>query len=220
MWRGIGDINYPLIPKVARNWHLGKDWLALEEKNLMHNFKIRATPFLTEKPSNDWEWLALAQHHGLPTRLLDWTLNPLIALFFSCVNDISQDGVVYGCRCLNEVDISSVQNPFELPDERKWSPYHISPRLAAQDGLFTVSHDPTIPITKGLEVRIRVKANHKSKIKESLKKFGIHQGTIFPGLDGIASYVEDEHFRFRGQRDQEAIRTRLRKEMDRRKNDV
>ena len=219
MWRGIGNVAYPLIPKVARNWHLGKEWLALGEAELLHQFKIRATPFLDIRPRNDWEWLSLAQHHGLPTRLLDWTHNPLIALYFSCVNDTSQDGVVYGCRCLNEVDPVAMSNPFELTDERKWSPHHISPRLAAQDGLFTVSSDPTKPIAKGLTVRIRVKSSAKPRIVNLLKKFGIHQASVFPGLDGVAAYVEAEHFKFRGFKDKESIRAKLQEELERRKDD-
>lgn len=218
MWRGVGDGTHLLIPKVARNWHLGAGLLRQEEAVLLHQFKIRATPFLENRPSSDWEWLSLAQHHGLPTRLLDWTRNPLIALYFCCINDAAQDGAVYGCRCLNEVDINAVPNPFDLKDDRKWSPYHISPRLAAQDGLFTVSSDPTTPIKTGLEVCVRVKSSAKPRILLLLKKFGIHQGSIFPGLEGAAAYVESEFFVLRGYKDRKALRARLVAELERRKN--
>jgi type I restriction enzyme M protein len=47
---------------------------------MLEKFKREAIPYLTIKPNDDWDWLALAQHHGLPTRLLDWTQNPLVAV--------------------------------------------------------------------------------------------------------------------------------------------
>lgn len=214
MWRGVGNISYPLIPKVARDWHLGKDWLALEEEAMLTQFKVRAAPYVDKSPKNDWEWLALAQHHGLPTRLLDWSINPLIALYFSCINDLEHDGAVYGCHCLDEVDVEKISSPFKMVGERKWTPPRISPRLVAQDGLFTVSDDPTEPISKGIKVCVRIESRSKQNIIRTLKRFGVHQGAVFPGLDGVAAYVAAEYFKFRGRKDKEEIISRLQEQLE------
>lgn len=55
----------------------------MDEREALQRFKAAARPYLTAVPDSEWDWLALAQHNGLPTRLLDWTTNPLVALYFA-----------------------------------------------------------------------------------------------------------------------------------------
>jgi hypothetical protein len=209
MWRGVSDHRYLLIPKIARDWHLGPEVLKSIELHLLNQFKVHATPYVESRPADDWEWLAIAQHHGLATRLLDWTKNPLIALYFACRSNPNLDSAVYCAKCLNEIDIEKVRSPFDVDEDRKWSVKYISNRLVAQDGLFTVSVDPTKPFQKGILMRIRVKSSAKQRIMESLKRFGIHHGSVFPGLDGVASYVEAEFFTLRGFKDRKTLEASL-----------
>lgn len=209
MWRGVSNHSYLLIPKIARDWHLGPGSLKSMECHLLDHFKVRATPYVESRPADDWEWLAIAQHHGLATRLLDWTRNPLVALYFACRSNQNVDGAVYSAKCLNEIDIKKVGSPFDADEERKWSVKHISNRLVAQDGLFTVSVDPTKPFQKGILMCIRVKSSAKERIMQSLKTFGIHHGSVFPDLDGVASYVESEFFTLRGFKDEKALKVAL-----------
>ncbi|WP_171393668.1 type I restriction-modification system subunit M [Vibrio mediterranei] len=83
VYRGIKDEDFKLEPSIMRLGYTDEDELIKAEKRLFKAFKQQALPHLEYTPKNDWEWLALAQHHGLPTRLLDWSKNPLIALYFA-----------------------------------------------------------------------------------------------------------------------------------------
>ncbi len=115
---------------------------------MLDQFKVRGMPYLTARPENDWEWLALGQHYGLPTRLLDWTRNPLVALYFACVAEAEKDGAVYFAGRLNEVDPRKHTSPFEIQDTRGWHPLQIDQRMFLQQGLFSTSPNPLEPMRR------------------------------------------------------------------------
>ena len=92
IYRGMNDAQKMLKTSLAR---LGGPYAELE-RHLLRNFKKYAhTNVLTGQ--SDWNWLALAQHHGLPSRLLDWTYSPYVAFHFA-TNDLQrydEDGVIW-----------------------------------------------------------------------------------------------------------------------------
>ncbi|MDE3018236.1 MAG: hypothetical protein KGI53_04400, partial [Nitrospirota bacterium] len=100
---------------------------------------------------------------------------------------------------------------FEVSEVKAWSVHQIDVRLAAQDGLFTIGPDPTCPLEKGVRLRAVVKAAAKPQVLNLLAKFGVHPGTIFPGLEGAAKYVESQYFFFRGLPDLDALEAEMKK---------
>ncbi|MBI5499770.1 MAG: FRG domain-containing protein [Deltaproteobacteria bacterium] len=79
LWfRGVTTARHRLVPSLNRS-----PGLFQREQALINAFKQNAVQFLDERPQSEWEWVFLARHHGVPTRLLDWTESPLIGLYFA-----------------------------------------------------------------------------------------------------------------------------------------
>jgi hypothetical protein len=95
IFRGITDEGHELIPSIGRNTkdNTKGDISSLEDA-LLSGFKRLTAPIVQPAPSYDWEWLFLAQHYGLPTRILDWSTNPFVALFFAAERDDVKNGAV------------------------------------------------------------------------------------------------------------------------------
>ncbi len=99
LWfRGCGKANYSLTPTLYRHPTKKRvtDVAALERQLITH-FRQRSIPFHNRSLSDEWEALFFVQHYGVPTRLLDWTENPFMGLYFAfmeCPSKISSKGII------------------------------------------------------------------------------------------------------------------------------
>jgi len=93
LWfRGHADADWKLMPKLYRPEFAGAD-----ENEIRHEFQSRALQLIQGRmPADKWEWYFLMQHYGVPTRLLDWTENVLIAVYFAAEgNDGTTDAAIW-----------------------------------------------------------------------------------------------------------------------------
>jgi FRG domain-containing protein len=125
VFRGVSDPAHDLLPKVGR-----AKQLALHEKRIFAAFKREAPALTTSTPGDNWQLMALAQHHGLPTRLLDWTENPLVAAYFASDQSYDRDGVLYAMDNRHVVK-EGVASPFEVKAVMRYRPRHITRRIQA-----------------------------------------------------------------------------------------
>jgi hypothetical protein len=188
VFRGINNPAYELIPKVGRLANEGT------EKRIFDMFIRELPAYADSYPSDLWELLALGQHHGLPTRLLDWTENPLVACFFASDGAYDCDGVIYAMHNPHVLKDTSI-SPFEIDKIMRYRPRQISPRIRAQSGLFTVHPNPRQPLVVGETGSIKVSKividkEYKSYLIWDLARLGIHRASIFPNIDGLANHIK------------------------------
>jgi type I restriction enzyme M protein len=195
-FRGVPDKDYKLIPSIGRDEKTSIESLTKIETGMLKQFKLRAMPFLNYQPSNDWEWLMLGQHHGMPTRLLDWTSNPLTALYFACLGNADTNGAIFSISNVPTLDIEKSPNPFGIQDNYMVVSPHVSPRVAAQSSWFSASKNPLISLEETIDKPITkyiINSKRKFAILSFLVlKFNIGPSTLFPGLDGLCAQISLE----------------------------
>lgn len=204
LYRGHRDASWTLIPSVAR--HPLSD--PNVERTMLEEFKRRSIPYLeSHLDLQDADWLAIAQHHGMPTRLLDWSGSALTALWFAINEAVNNDrpAAVWMFHYTDDDLMSEPERktPFDVPRTRLVRPRHVSRRIAAQDGWFTLHRNTRetisfVPLESDREYRERlhyVTIPHAAfaPMRMQLANAGVSSAVLYPDLDGVAQYISRKH---------------------------
>lgn len=195
------DCNDPLLPKIARG-NPAVDTTNLEKK-MLAELKRRTARTPTVLGQDDWDALVVSQHFGMSTRLLDWSTNPLIALWFAASDlKVKKDGYVFMLPVSDDMllDRSTEKNPFRNGKTRVFKPAINNDRISAQSGWFTAhvyarKAGKFVDLHKNTSLKHRVlmkgvRGSDKSRFLKALDRVGINQESLFPGLEGTCRYID------------------------------
>lgn len=190
IFRGVKSSEYKLLPRLGRLQSFTNPKMdETDERVMLDLFKKQAAPYLDERPDNDWEWMAIAQHHGIPTRLLDWTRNPLIAAFFALEEEFDGDSAIHVFKGKLPAHNPVSDKPFAFKNVMTVLPPVITRTITAQSSLYTIHPNPHEPFESEHLDKLVVPKKSRIDFKKDLYKVGIHKASVYPGLTGLASHI-------------------------------
>mgnify|MGYP004648229223 CR=1 FL=1 len=200
LFRGLPNSSYSLLPTILRSYKYGfKDHIVenelytawANELEILKSFICEASAYLKIPATNYCQWLEYAQHYGVPTRLLDWTSNPLVALFFACRSNHAADAKVWilhqnNYRNFLRANISAPEgktisqiignllaNTSSIKFPFIYTPYYVDTRMSAQSSYFMVWGTEKVALDNVLSSEAR---NMQFKENNDSRTYGTHEG--------------------------------------------
>lgn len=215
MWyRGESESNWDLLPSVRRKPFNKPGY----EQYLTTDFYIETKRRRKDVPQDLPGWLSLMQHYGLPTRLLDWSESPLVALYFATRNwrkHPDKDAVIWVLdpeklnelrgykKCIFPMDYETINALIEGAFDPKPETNQVLAcrnikcdlRMYVQQGNFTV-HDTNVPLNHFEECnqylrKIIIPSNLRGKFSSEIKLLGYSEQTIYPDIEHIANELRE-----------------------------
>jgi hypothetical protein len=175
VYRGLRCHNYSLTTSLQR---LGGNYYELEH-HLLRNFRKYAHENTVPDTTSVWNWLAIAQHHGLPTRLLDWTYSPYVALHFATddLEAYNDNGVIWALNYVKAAEFMPPRLRETLRQEGSnvFTPELLQPVCATLRELATMQHQPFLMFLEPPSIDARI----------------IHQYALFSLMSTAQAAVDD-----------------------------
>ena len=195
LYRGHAKKEWELVPSIFREGAKG-----IRNSSDLARWKSEAMGKSSPRPGNDVEWLILAQHYGIATPLLDWTENPLVALYFACENS-SEDGVIWQVRRPPLRFFRNLETVSAFKKNREEAAFiearGLNLRSEAQAGVLSLHPPPDSPFGVGIpgvftKQVFYVQGPNKNRFLWELAQLGISKKQLFSDITNIAEIFVEE----------------------------